>query len=178
MTDDLSTRLKPVKFGVLLSLLTILYAFGLGTAFGGWEDDVKGYITAEAAAVKDDVYKGDEAKMKKITDKSWVYFKRAHKHAGGIGAAATALILVLSLLSVNKLLRIFTAVFLGLGGLGYSVFWMLAALKAPALGSTGAAKEALAWLAIPSAGLCLIGLVVVLIATAGLLIIPRTDADK
>jgi hypothetical protein len=44
---------------------------------------------------------------------------------------------------------------LGIGAIGYPLFWMLAGLKAPALGSTGAAKESLSWLAIPSAA-CLV----------------------
>jgi hypothetical protein len=40
---------------------------------------------------------------------------------------------------------------------------MFAALTAPALGSTHDAKEALSWLAIPSAGLLLLGLIAVLV---------------
>ena len=61
------------------------------------------------------------------------------------------------------LLKKLTAIFLGLGSLGYSLFWMFAALKAPGLGGTGAAKDALAFLAIPSACLCVIGLISILL---------------
>jgi len=56
---------------------------------------------------------------------------------------------------------------LGAGGLGYSIFWMWAGFRAPALGSTGAAKESLKWLAMPSSGafvLATIAVLVVLIA--------------
>ncbi len=42
---------------------------------------------------------------------------------------------------------------LGVGSLGYSVFWLRAGFRAPSLGSTGAAKESLAWLAIPASGM-------------------------
>ena len=159
MNDDLSTRLKPVKLGLLLSLLTILYAFGLGAAFGGWEDDVKGYIKDEAAAVKDDVYKGDEAKMKEITDKSWVYFKRAHMHASGLGAIALGVCLMVAFLPPGRcVIKLISTTALGAGALGYAMFWMLAGMRAPGLGSTGAAKETLGWLAKPATGLCVVGL--------------------
>jgi hypothetical protein len=39
---------------------------------------------------------------------------------------------------------------------------MFAGLRAPGLGSTGLAKESLAWLAIPSSGLCVLSLLVAL----------------
>ena len=37
-------------------------------------------------------------------------------------------------------------------------------MRAPGLGSTGAAKESLEWLALPSSALCIIGLVGVIVA--------------
>jgi hypothetical protein len=43
---------------------------------------------------------------------------------------------------------------------------MFAALTAPALGSTHDAKEALSWLAIPTAGLLILGLIAVLVLFA------------
>jgi hypothetical protein len=39
---------------------------------------------------------------------------------------------------------------------------MFAGMRAPGMGSTGAAKESLAWLAIPSSGLCILGLLAVI----------------
>jgi len=160
MNDDMSNRLKPVRFGLMLSLLTLLYAFGLGATFGGWEGDVKSYLDAEAKAVKDDVYKGDEAKMKKITDKSWVYFKRAHLHAAGLGAISLGVCLMLAFLDVCRWCKLASSVALSLGSLLYSMFWMFAGMRAPGLGSTGAAKETLAWLAQPAVILCVAGLLV------------------
>ena len=46
----------------------------------------------------------------------------------------------------------------GAGALAYAAFWLLAGLWAPGLGGTGAAKQALAWLAIPGSGACVLGL--------------------
>ena len=175
MTDELSSRLRPVKLGMLFSLLAILFGFGLGGAFGLYEDGIKGHLKAEAEAVKDTVYKGGEAadeaskakvaaSMKKITDKSWVYVKRAHMHGGAIGAVGLAVCLMLALLTTCGILKFLSATTLGVGSLGYSVFWLLAALRAPGLGSTSAAKESLTWLAQPTAALCLVGLVLAMLA--------------
>ena len=107
-------------------------------------------------------YGGEQAKMNKVTSKSWAYFKRAHLHANGLGTAALSMILLLSGTAAVGRLEQLTAALLGIGALGYSSFWMFAALAAPALGSTGAAKEALQWLAVPTSGACIVGLILVL----------------
>ncbi len=163
MEKEIIEKVKVVRIGIILSLLTLLFAFVLGGLFGAIEGKIKGHLKGEAQAVSDTVYKGDSAKMKKITDKSWVYFKRAHLHASGLGAISLAVILLLMFMQTTLILKNITAIFLGLGSLVYSLFWMFAALNAPGLGSTGAAKEALSFMAIPSAGMCIIGLVSVLV---------------
>ncbi len=159
MTPDLGS----VRIGIVLALLTLLYGFGLGGAFGAFEDNIRGSLEASATAVKDSVYQGDESAMKKITDKSWTYMKRAHLHANGLGTAALAIIFVLAGTRASGRVRGVISTALGLGALGYASFWMFAALTAPALGSTHDAKEALGWLAIPSAGLCILGLLATLV---------------
>ncbi len=159
MTVDLGS----VRIGIVLALLTLLYGFGLGGTFGAFEDNIKGTLEASAMAVRDTVYQGDETAMKKITGKSWTYMKRAHLHANGLGTAALALIFVLGGTRASVTLRRVVSGAIGIGALGYSSFWMFAALTAPALGSTHDAKEALDWLAIPSAGLCILGLIAVLV---------------
>ncbi|MDP6636172.1 MAG: hypothetical protein QGG42_14835 [Phycisphaerae bacterium] len=164
MSNIAIAKIKPAKLGTFFAMLTILYSFALGATFGLFEDDVKGHLKSEAAAVKETVYKGDEAKMKKITDKSWVYFKRAHMHAAGLGAIALAVALLLGVVSSCSFCKFAGSLCLGLGSLGYSVFWMLAALKAPGLGSTGDAKAALVLLAQPAAGLCILGLLFAFLA--------------
>ena len=172
MTFDLGS----VRIGIVLALLTLLYGFGLGGTFGVFEDNIKGTLEASAMAVKDTVYQGDEAAMKKITGKSWTYMKRAHLHANGLGTAALAIILVLGGTRASVTIRRVVSGAIGIGALGYSSFWMFAALTAPALGSTHDAKEALDWLAIPSAGLCILGLVAVLVLFVRDLFVQRETA--
>jgi hypothetical protein len=157
--EPMIDRLRASRWGVLLALATILLGFGIGGVFGAFEDSLKGGLSASAEAVRDTVYAGDEAKMKSVVDKSWAYYKRAHLHAGAIGAVALGAILLLAFLRRPALLaRRAVPLALGLGGLGYSVFWLLAGRAAPGLGSTGAAKESLSWLAVPSTALLLVGL--------------------
>jgi len=159
-------RLRTSRWGVVLALLTVLFGFGFGGAFGAFEDALKGGLTARAEAVRDTVYRGDEAKMKTVVDKSWAYYKRAHLHGGAIGAVALGGILLLAALRrTPKVGRQGVPLALGLGGLGYSAFWMLAARAAPGLGGTDAAKESLSWLAVPSAGLLMLGIVAVIVLT-------------
>ncbi len=165
-TDDFD-RLRPVRVGILFALLSIGFGFGLGGAFGAFEDQIKGHLAVEGRAVLDSAYAGDEAAMNKVTAKSWIYFKRAHLHGGAIGTAALALSLLLACLRRSAAtLRGALSSALGIGALGYSMFWMLAALRAPGLGGTGAAKESLSWLAIPASALVLAGLGGVLVLFA------------
>ena len=159
MSENGFAGIRPAKLGTFFALLTILYAFASGATFGLFEKQVKDHLWAEAEAVKKtDAYNSDEAKMKKITDKSWIYCKRSHMHAAGLGAIALAVALLLGVLRSHSFCKFAGTLCLGLGSLGYSVFWALAAHVAPGLGSTGEAKEALKLLAQPSAGLCILGL--------------------
>ena len=165
MTTDLQTlsqRIRASRWGVLLAFLTILFGFGLGGAFGGAEDSLRGGLKASGEAVLDSVYGGDTAKLKVVLDKSWTYYKRAHIHGGGIGLAVLAtLALLASLGRPSARVRGGVSLALGLGAVGYSLFWLLAARAAPGLGGTDLAKESLTWLAVPSAGLLLLGLATV-----------------
>ncbi len=162
MQDYFTKDLLSMKYGILLALITLIYGFGLGGVFGVFEDNIKGHLKSEAKEVLTTVYNGDEAQMKKISDKSWIYFKRAHLHANGLGIISLGLILLLSFLAADRRVKMITAFSLGFGSLGYSLAWMFAGLRAPGMGSTGMAKESLEWLAIPSTGLCFIGLLMVL----------------
>ncbi len=75
-------RLRPMRVGIVLALLSIVLGFGLGGVFGVFEDDIKEHLKVQAEAVSDSAYQGDAAAMKKVTDKAWAYFKRAHLHGG------------------------------------------------------------------------------------------------
>lgn len=158
-TDSVSLHpLQTVKYGLLLAMLTIALGFGLGGAFGGAEASIKAHLNAKAQASLATVYKGDAAKAKATVSKAFRYLQRSHLHGGGIGAGVLALCLALAFMPGRERLRQLTSIALGIGALGYSMFWLLAGLKAPALGSTHAAKDATEWLAVPSAGLLLLGL--------------------
>ena len=163
MQSFFAENLLPVKYGLLFALITLVYGFGLGGTFGVFEENIKEHLKNSASEVLASTYDGDEAKMKKITDKSWVYFKRAHLHANGLGTASLILIILISFLPIGNKIKSINAIFLGVGSLGYSLFWMLAGLKAPGMGSTGLAKESLTWLALPSSGLCIIGLIMIVV---------------
>ncbi len=164
MENYYSKNVSPIKWGALIAMITLLYGFGMGITFGTAEDSIMDNFEMMAREAPSDVYKNDKAKMNKITDKSWEYLKRAHFHANGLGVIALALIILLSfMMNIPNILKTLTSLALGIGSLGYSLGWMFAGLKAPSLGSTDLSKEAISWLAIPSALLCVIGLISVIL---------------
>lgn len=154
----LSDSLSQIRIGLVLGLLTVLFGFGLGAIFGIAEDGIKAGMKKDAQAVFQEKYQNDEEKVSKTIDKSWVYIKRAHLHANGIGTTALVLMIILSALSVRFQHKQVIAIFLGLGGLLYSLFWLLAGLNAPAMGGTSAAKAHFEYVAIVGSGLALLGL--------------------
>lgn len=162
-TRSIVPNLRAASAGLALAVLTILFGQGMGIVFGLNEDAIKGRLKASAAEVRDSVYKGDYAAIKAVQEKSWSYMHRAHLHAGGMGTTALSLIVLLCLLGVPRKVMIPLGVALGAGGLGYSIFWMWAGFRAPALGSTTAAKESLKWLAMPSSGAFVLATVAVLV---------------
>ncbi len=169
--------LEPVKYGVALSLLTILFGISLGVSFGLIESKIKGNLKADAQKVLSTVYKGNKAKAHKVTKKAWVYFKRAHLHAGGMGTTALAVCILLSMLSLSAWQALGLSIAVGLGSLGYSMFWLFAGMRAPSLGSTGAAKETLTWLAMPSTALYGLGIALTFVFVIIRLWISSSSAD-
>lgn len=145
-------RLRPALPGMFFAVLTLLFGFGLGVVFGLNEATIKDRLKASAQEVRTSVYHDDDALIKAALDKSWSYTQRAHLHAGGLGAAAVGLILVAALIGGTTTLIRVVSLGLGAGGLGYSVYWLVAAFKLPGIGNSTAVKESLAWLAIPSSG--------------------------
>ncbi|MBA3893355.1 MAG: hypothetical protein H0X69_06615 [Gemmatimonadales bacterium] len=165
------SRLRPALPGLLLSVATLLFGFGLGIVFGYNEDSIKSRPAASAAAVSVPVYRGDAEAAQAVLAKSWTYMQRAHLHAGGLGTSAIGLTVVVVLLGTGAALTRAISVGLGAGSLGCSVFWLWAGFRAPGLGGTGAAKESLDWLAIPSSGAVVLAttavFVLLLVALAG-----------
>jgi hypothetical protein len=146
---------KPIRAalpGLMLAVFAVLFGFTMGGIFGLNEDLIKDRLAASAAAVTATVYHGDAAAAEPVIAKSWDYMQRAHLHGGAIGTAAIGMIVVLLLIGPSPRTMRVLSLALGAGALGYSVFWMWAGFIAPGLGSTGAAKESLRWLAMPSSG--------------------------
>jgi hypothetical protein len=150
--------------GLVLSLVGILFGFGLGGVFGLAESSLKGSLEASGTAALESAYKGDVAAKDAVVKKSWDYLKRAHLHGGAIGAAGVAIITALVMFGGSGILVGGASIMLGLGSLLYGLFWLSAGFAAPGLGSTGAAKEAYSFLGVPGAGLPLVGLLLAIVA--------------
>ncbi len=145
--------IRPALPGLLLAVAAVLFGFGLGIVFGLNESLIKDQLAADAAAVTATAYGGDAAAAKAVVDKSWTYMQRAHLHGGAMATTSVALIMVLVMIGTPARTTRALSLALGLGSLGYALFWLLAGFRAPGMGSTGAAKESLSWLAMPSAGM-------------------------
>jgi hypothetical protein len=159
--------LRPALPGLFFALLTLLFGFGMGIVFGLNEDAIKSRLAASAAEVRETAYRGNDVAIKAVLDKSWAYMQRAHLHAGSLGTSAIALTLLVVLLGSGAVWVRSISLGLGAGGLGYAVYWMLAGFRAPGMGSTGAAKESLSWIAMPASGavvLATVGVAVLLVA--------------
>jgi hypothetical protein len=163
MRDVATVDLGPVRFGLLFGLLAVLFGWGLGVLFGLDEHGYRQRFIDEAErnralyVASAGSEEGATAAIAKIDASAWTYSLRAHMHGGGIGSIAIGASLVLALLSVGRTPKLVASTLLGVGAVGYPLFWLLAGMRAPALGSTGAAKESLQWLAIPSAGSLFVG---------------------
>jgi hypothetical protein len=175
VNDFARERLRPLAPGIVLAFASIAFGFGLGIAFGAAEDDLKDHLHASAQAVLESVYAGDESQAQSVVGKSWSYFKRAHLHANALGTTALVASLLLALLGPPGVLARLSSFGLGAGALFYSAYWLFAGLMAPELGSTSAAKESLAWLAIPSSGACVAGLAGTLICAIRATFRPHRD---
>lgn len=162
--DALFESVRPFRWALVLSLAAVLLGQGIGIAFGVAEDAMKASLQADADAVLATAYGADAAKAKAVVDKSWIYFQRAHLHAGALGTTSLALVFLLAFLRSSPLAPRQAAAFaLGVGALGYGLFWLLAGLRAPGLGSTGAAKASLFWLAWGSSGPLVLGTVATMV---------------
>lgn len=173
ISESLNSNLRAASLGLVFAVLTILFGQGMGIVFGLNEDAIKNRLKASATEVRDTVYKGDDAAIKVVLDKSWTYMHRAHLHAGGMGTTALGLTILVCLLGTSRRTTAAISVWLGAGGFGYSIFWMWAGFRAPALGGTSAAKESLKWLAMPSSGAFVLATVAVLVVLIVTLVLQR-----
>ena len=153
---------NPIRWGLVLCVATILFSFVLGASMGANENffrnDFKQTIKANAAKV----YGNDKVKMDRADERAWTYVKRAHMHAAGVGPIGIVLLAPLPFLGIPARLQGLIAVGYGLGAFFYPMSWLIAGYRIPALGSTGAAKESIAWLAQPAVGLLILAAIVML----------------
>ena len=148
----------------IISLLAVLFSFVMGAAFGLYEDSIKNDLQTRSYNTIPD----DEPKAQKLADKSWRYYQRAHLHVGVLGGIGLAFSLVLYIIIPSRNTGI-AAIAFALGALGYGIFWLLAGMSAPNLGSTSAAKEMWRAVAMPSTALLLISCIYALIQLFGAL---------
>jgi len=177
-TSSILQNLISFRIGLILSLLTLLFGFVLGIMFGANEDGMKEALFQNGVPKLAEYYDNDTAKLDALISKSWTYFKRAHLHANGLGTTSLVLIILLSTLGVQPKLSKIASIFLGAGALFYSLYWLVAGWYAPVLGSTKIAKESLNWLAMPSAGGLVVGLILLIYITIYATIIKQTVASK
>ena len=158
----MNTHLRPVPksiaAGLCLSLLAVLFGFVLGGVFGAAESSIRKRLDNCGSAVLQSAYQGNVAAKDAVVKKSWEYLKRAHLHGGAVGTAAIGAIVSLILLCRLGMLARLSALAFGSGAFLYSLYWLFAGLVAPGLGSASVAKESLSFIAIPGAGLCILGL--------------------
>lgn len=152
MLNDIS----PLRLGLVLSMLTLLFGIGMGVAFGVNEDGVKDFIKEGVAAHAQLHDQNSESKI-------WRYAQRAHFHATGVGGFALAMILLVAATPMSRRYKAITATLIGIGSL-YSLAWLSMFLLAPSLGRT-AAHDALVTEVITkvTVGSLLLGLAILLL---------------
>ena len=161
-----------VRLGLILAIITILYGFLLGGFFGLAEDGIKGFLKEKADNAPAAVYENQEAKDK-VVSSAWKYIQRSHIHANGIGTTAVVLILVLSVIPGRFQGKSILAIFLGLGGFLYALYWLAAGIQAPSLGGTHAAKDQLEWLGISGGGFSILGVLGTLVSSFKFLFLTK-----
>jgi hypothetical protein len=168
-----------IRYGIAIALVAILFGGLLGLSFGCCEDDIKGSLRASADAVLDKHYGGDVNKSVSTVKKSWVYFKRAHLHSQTMGVMAIVFSLLTVMLNFQPKLQIGISLLSGLGSLGYGVFWLLAAILAPGMGSTHASKEAVSLIAQLSGGAFFVsGVAIFVLVFLKLFVLGKTTSSS
>jgi hypothetical protein len=124
--------LKPVKVGLALAIITILFGMMLGSLFGLNEDLFQNYIQSGIAA--NPQFFTDAAKEQETI---WRWVQRAHFHAGGIGAFSLGLVILTALTSMGERRKKITAALIGMSAF-YPLSWFALFLYAPHIGRSAA----------------------------------------
>lgn len=163
----------PIFYGIVFSLLTLLYAEFMAGAFGLYEENIKAALLEEAREhaegvvvpghekeedVSRKVFK-NEQEAEKTAKKAWAYLKRAHTHAEGMGAIALALILLIGHTLLKPLFKKILSLMIGVGGFGYPLCLFYAGVLMVDKGKK-VAKADIHYLAMSSVSLYLGGLMI------------------
>jgi hypothetical protein len=147
--------IRPLRLGLSLSMLILLFGIGMGILFGINEDAVKDYI-ADGVAAHQSVH--DE----KSTSKIWRYAQRSHFHATGVGAFALAMILLAGASNLTRKLKFSASTLVGIGSF-YSLAWLSMFLLAPGIGRDAAHHSFLTWsITSLTIGCLLIGMAIIM----------------
>lgn len=153
----------PIRWGLVLCIITILFSFVLGGWMGADENFFKGNFKQTVKVNAVSVYANDKVKMDRAEERAWIYVKRSHMHAAGLGPIGLALLAPLPFLIKSSKIKALIAIAYGLGSFGYSLSWIVSGYRIPLLGTTTAAKESIAWLAAPSIALLVLSTTAILI---------------
>ncbi len=123
---NLTKCIGPVRPGLFLAILTLLFGIFMGVSFGVNEDAYKDGIK-EGVATHQALHDGKSAK------KIWRYAQRAHFHATGIGAFTLGLILLLALTNMQFCIKRASSILIGMGGF-YPLAWYSMYQLAPSMG--------------------------------------------
>jgi hypothetical protein len=121
---------KPVKTGLALTLLLLVFGIGLGISFGVAEDSFQDYLT-QGIAANPAVHDANSQ------DKIWRYAQRAHFHAAGIATFSIVLILLTAFSSLKMRMKTVVSTLISLVGL-YPLAWFAMFLLSPSLGRDAA----------------------------------------
>jgi len=122
--------LSPVKIGLALTLLLLLFGLTMGIGFGIAEDSFKDFI-AQGVAANPDLH--DDKSISKI----WRYAQRAHFHATGIAAFSLGLILLVLFSRLKDSMKTIASTAIGLVGL-YPLAWFTMFILSPSMGRSAA----------------------------------------
>lgn len=132
--------IRPVAIGLLLSLSAVFLGEAAGLAFNRYKTKIIETYKIEVTSHKRDVFL-QEREVKKAISQTWIFTKRFHYHAMGLGAISISLILALAITWVSASVKRLLSIALGAGALLIPSGWFLTALKTSYMGATAAQKS-------------------------------------
>ena len=136
-----------MRVGLGMACTAITAAFTLGGLMILFEDAVLDILFGQGADSLIRVYGGRVAELDDVVRRSWQLLERGILWSGGLGLGSILLALLITVLSRGSMPVIVITCSTGAAALLCMVYWIAAALWAPALGSTDSALYKLSLLA-------------------------------